>query len=491
MTNGVKVYFSDFFGIAPEALAEYGAINISLINDLPLFIDPFLLFNSKKPAYREQHDALLDYLGFLRDKAAAGQLSDGLIRAWMTFPEVRQTWLGFSLTGNAGRGLGMDFAKSLASNLATVFSSFGDEAVTQSSHLEKLCLLDRRVGKDKISDFTTNLIKGYLLGYTQQFARAHIDPSLRRDCSVSKTVFNYDTETWETAVFTLPWHPFIGDYVVLTPRDLLTRSDVWINSTALYDQFPAVAASVPNEQLRDQINHYFRQQLPRRPKRKDRDAAIARTLREYPQLIEWFIKLKEDTGDQARSTSSAEVATTERVMITRLGAFIEDLARDTTFYTETGGTQAETRARVAFLKDQIENKGGHRIFWAGGEPVRRESDLQIMFRLTWFATPSDVTREANDGRGPVDFKVSRGSMDKTLVEFKLASNRQLERNLLKQVEIYQKASDAQGALKVIVYFTDSELASVRRVLKRNKLDANPDVILIDARDDNKPSGSKA
>jgi len=44
----MNVYFSDFFNVDPDAIEEYGAFNISLINDLPLFIDPFLLFNSDK-----------------------------------------------------------------------------------------------------------------------------------------------------------------------------------------------------------------------------------------------------------------------------------------------------------------------------------------------------------------------------------------------------------------------------------------------------------
>ncbi|MBB7505327.1 hypothetical protein HEM55_023090, partial [Escherichia coli] len=44
----LRIYFSDFFNVSPEKIKEYGAFNISLINDLPLFIDPFLLFNNEK-----------------------------------------------------------------------------------------------------------------------------------------------------------------------------------------------------------------------------------------------------------------------------------------------------------------------------------------------------------------------------------------------------------------------------------------------------------
>ena len=38
-----------------------------------------------------------------------------------------------------------------------------------------------------------------------------------------------------------------------------------------------------------------------------------------------------------------------------------------------------------------------------------------------FASPYSVDAEVNNGRGPVDFRVSLGAADQTLVEFKLAT----------------------------------------------------------------------
>jgi hypothetical protein len=139
----------------------------------------------------------------------------------------------------------------------------------------------------------------------------------------------------------------------------------------------------------------------------------------------------------------------------------------------------------------IENKGGHRIFYVKGQPIDREEDLHVMYRLTWYGSSSDVTREANDGRGPADFKISRGAKDKTLVEFKLAKNSQLKRNLEKQTAIYEKASDAKRSIKVIVYFSEHEYAKVIRITKELGLTNSPDLVLINARNDDKLSGSKA
>ena len=93
-----------------------------------------------------------------------------------------------------------------------------------------------------------------------------------------------------------------------------------------------------------------------------------------------------------------------------------------------------------------------------------------MFRLTWCASESDVSPETNAGRGPVDFKISRGASDKTLVEFKLASNPKLEQNLANQVEIYKQAHDTDKAIKVIMFFSLEEETRVNRVLRNLKLD---------------------
>lgn len=487
--KNVEIYFCDVFEAGPDDLERHGAFNISVVNDLPLFIDPFLLFNSKKPEYRALHGEMIRYLRFLRDKAAATTLDDGLIEAWFAFHEVKQNWLGFSKNGNTGSGLGTAFARALHANLNTVFRSFGEETVTKSSHLEKLTLIRAGVGKDNISDFTTNLIKRYLLEYTAAFAKSSIRPQLCQEFNVSKVSFNYETETWEPASFKLP--SYKRDFVILTPKDMLTKDDTWINRPDLLDRFELIAESLPNDSLRALINNYFRRQLPKNPKEQETVEAKARTIQEYPEIIEYYIREKEEDGDRAESISKRKVSETEVFFIDRVKSLVEVLLADTSFYAMRGDTYAEARLRVEFLKDVIENKDGYRIFWRDGQPIRKEDDLQILYRLTWFGTPSDINREVNNGRGPVDFKASRGSRDKSLVECKLASNSKLKQNLENQVAIYQKASDAPRALKVILYFTEAELIRVQNILKELSLAGADDIFLIDARRDNKLSASVA
>jgi len=72
----MNVYFSDIFNVDPSVIEEYGAFNISLINDLPLFIDPFLLFNSDKKEYQNLHKEMLRYVAFLRDRSTSMKIAD-------------------------------------------------------------------------------------------------------------------------------------------------------------------------------------------------------------------------------------------------------------------------------------------------------------------------------------------------------------------------------------------------------------------------------
>ena len=143
---------------------------------------------------------------------------------------------------------------------------------------------------------------------------------------------------------------------------------------------------------------------------------------------------------------------------------------------------------MEYLKHIIEDCDGYKLLWNNGKPIKKEKDLQILFKFTWFGTAFDVNAEPNNGRGPVDFKVSFGSLDKTLVEFKLAKNTKLKQNLKNQVGVYEQANDTNQSMKVILYFTKAEYFTVKRVVKELKLENDNRIILIDACD-NKVSAS--
>lgn len=488
----ISVHFSDFFNVSPEILEKYGAFNISLISDMPLFIDPFLLFSSNKQEYQALHKQILTYLSFLKEKAEERIEDRALIKSWYSFPEMKQNWLGYSQIGNSGRGLGSFFAHNMHSLMPIAFKDLGKETLTDSTHLEKVGLFNQGVGRDNISDFTTNLILDYLLKYTETFAKKNIAPELCSIFKVKKAYFDYHFQRWFPRSYYLP--KYDGDFVVLTPKDILTRDETWINHTEMLDRFNEISEGIDNEELRAHINSYFASKIPviqMSNKEKDRyiKAAKWETLHQFPELIEYYIQKKEIEKEAAKSVADEKVRSVESLLVTNVHRFIENQLIHTKFYEiEPVSSYVETLKRIKYLKDCIEKNDGYRLFYVNGKPISREDHLQYAFRFVWFASPFDVNREVNNGRGPADYKVSMGANDSTLVEFKLACNSSLKKNLQNQLEIYLAANNTQFGIKVIMYFSDDEKAKLDAVLRDLNLDNKENVITIDAR--RKKSASK-
>lgn len=480
----MKIYFSDFFNIDEHTLEDYGAFNLSLINDLPLFVDPFLLFGSEKIEYQNLHISIIKYLTFLKDKAKIGIFNKFQIQSWYIFPEVKQNWLGYSKIGNNGRGLNMKFGKAFSSNINIVFDDLGKEIITQSSHLEKAGLFEIAVGKDNISDFTTNLIKDFLCEYTQSFAIQNINESLLKNVNVEKAYFNYDLERWVHKTYKLPF--IFDDYVLLTPKDLLTKDDNWINSNDLRGNFTGIINSISNGQLRHEVFNYYFKCLPKHEKnkkntQKEITKAVYDTIRMFPDIINFYVKSKEENKEGAKNLSKQNVKKIEAIFIQNLQKFVQLLLDNSKFYNiSENSSYNESLKRLQYLKTVIEDNDGYKLFYVDGNPIKREEDLQIIFRLTWYASDYDVNREVNNGRGPVDYSISKGSLDKTLIEFKLASNSKLKQNLEKQVEIYEKANNTKNSIKVILYFDEKEFEKITNILNMLGLNNSPNIILIDA-----------
>src|SRR3712207_8824342 len=65
------------------------------------------------------------------------------------------------------------------------------------------------------------------------------------------TLFPYTTLfRSQSRRFDLPWHG--EDYVLLTPKDILTKDENWINRGGLIVNYDDIVASVPNDQLRSE-----------------------------------------------------------------------------------------------------------------------------------------------------------------------------------------------------------------------------------------------
>lgn len=475
----IKLLFSHYFDLADKVLDDYGALNICLDSDLPLFIDPFLLFASDNPEYQKLHKQIVSHLVSL--KKIALDKKDKADLNLFKFPEIKQNWLGLCKYGNQGKGLGPKFAKNIISAFNGFFLDFGDEEVTAESHIEKLTLINSGVGKDFISDFSTNLILEYLLEYTQEFAKKHLADNQRKTFSV-RCVFDDKLQIWKPKQFELPYFYLEenGDFILLTPMDILTKDSSFINHSDLVGNFKNITNSIGNSSLRDAINSYFYRALPNNPRRKEFDIAVSQTISKYPEILDYYILQKEGNKQQSKQISKKKIEQIKSELISTLINFCEQVLNNSDFYKVKPNSYEEALKRAHFLKDVIENNDGYRIFYKKGKPIASEDTIQRIFRLTWYASPYDVNSEVNNGRGPADYKISFGSGDSTIVEFKLGRSSSLKNNLKNQTEIYKKASKSISDIKVILCYTIGEIKKVERILKGLGQTGAENIIIIDA-----------
>lgn len=499
MTISSKLTFADHFGVTKEILDSEGFFNVSLLSDLPLFIDPFHLFYSENQEYQELHNQIINYLVFLRKQSIARngeKPSTQIIEAYYKFPEIKQNWLGFTFWGNKGHGLGKKFALSLNNNFYNFFQDFGIE--TQAQHLEKLTLIADGVGRDTISDFTTNLILGFLAKKTEEFTLKHIDNSRAKKFTIRKASFDYSKNVWVPKSFILP--AYDGTYVLLTPKDLLTKNDTWINRAGLVEDFEQIPTAISNPALRQQLSSYFSKKLNEYAEikfnkktkkevlhitKKARNKAVHDTIISFPAALDVYIKIKEEHGARAKEQS--------QILVTRTEKFLEHQYRN---FAKIVGTEhkkptsyEEAHARALYFKECIELKDGYKNLYIGDEPAD-EDWVQRMFWLVWYGSESDVNREPKNGLGETDFKISQGRKDKTLVEFKLARSTSLEKNLLNQLEKYKEVEKTDKGIWVIIFFNDEEQQKIQGIMTKHKLNGKEEYIIVDARKDNKIPPSK-
>ncbi len=176
---------SRFFGLS-KSQAELDFIDIDTRRDKFLFIDPFLLSNNKDEWSISVSHTIQSFFQYVLDNIRAGRLTEARV-AFRHLNEPNDTCLGMSSGRPQGRGVGHDNADDL-------FNAIQQSDAVQTGlveHIQDANLFIENIGRDKISDMTTNIIRKHLIDYTVSQANLW-DMPLREN---SDSGFFWDSET--------------------------------------------------------------------------------------------------------------------------------------------------------------------------------------------------------------------------------------------------------------------------------------------------------
>ncbi|MFT8370973.1 MAG: hypothetical protein ABF641_07805 [Acetobacter sp.] len=155
----IRPRLTDFHGIA---LAQEDAdFAIPFFDeDIPLYVDPFLIWHSPSQQDVALHGALLTAFNYLGQLAANGR-QDEAISALITASECDEVGLGSSRT-RRGKRIG----RTKAEEILAIFRRIPRYATHGLAHIEELQFFVEGISKDRISDFACSFLKSFLIDFT-------------------------------------------------------------------------------------------------------------------------------------------------------------------------------------------------------------------------------------------------------------------------------------------------------------------------------------
>jgi hypothetical protein len=473
--------FSERFGVTRTKADDW--FDVMLPADTRLFVDPFRVYADDSDAWEGAHEELVDFFNLVLELLAKASLDPAsqhfkAAAGLLMFPEPVEFCLGYAIGSDGGRGS----AKTRRDQMLAAGAIAINAGMTTVEHFEEMTLFQGRVGPDLISDIVCNVLKQRFIAYTQEVVRRHGVKT--RTVPVKHSAWSREHRRWVNDVAELPYNRWTKSGVLLVPRRFL-RQLPSIDADSFWD----FSFNFESEAIRGQFNYDIARNVS--------SEKIARLARENPGLVRKFVKRFErsplDPYDLDRDPRG-------RTRWYEAGLELATEAREVAPPVK----KSEFCDFVGRLCDEfvwvVEQRSGWRLLWNPDNTPRAESAVQQLFQvaLVLYCKDHDVdlSSESAAGRGPVDFKFSRGWKRRALVEVKLAKHPKFWQGLDTQLPTYMTAEGIRCGYLLAVQYTDNDLTRERidRVREKAKAvseqtgyDVKP--VFVDARP--KKSGSKA
>jgi len=293
---------------------------------------------------------------------------------------------------------------------------------------------------------------------------------------------------WQSGKRMLPSSPVFSGGVILTPQRFL--KDI---PRVTPDGFWTWAEHNENEMLRFDLNYDLAESLSRREK-----ARLGRELaRKAVDLLERYV------DDATQDVAAYDVDGDPKGLVRweEAGRAIAQASTAPVAPASQDKFEQWLTALAMTFKTAVEDNGLWRALWNDGSTRHRPENIaQVIARSTWIehcrASDIDITREADCGRGPVDFKFARGWQVRGLIEVKHISSTQFAHGAETQLPIYLKGEKAPFGIYLCIGYADRDFSEERLDLVREACQAitregQTRIIpmFVDARP--KPSASKA
>lgn len=373
------------------------------------------------------------------------------------FHEVNGIGLGYS-KGSKGSGFGKELTAKIINDAKEII-----DAGTEDPEIFHLIgLFEENVGPDRLSDMFATLLEDEIKQYTKR---------IYKQLGIDKE--NYPELEFEGEFLI---NPYKENIILLLPQDILHELPIAKD----WDDIDRVCKEI--EKIRNDINTLVKKNWSKigstYKKSYIRENIISDKVL-LNKLINEYKESKVEEYDFEKDPLGLSVLAAYQSKL-KQEDLIEDIDKNKT-------TFQITKDICERFKYQIENKKASQILYTDDLKSRKEKIAQQLFLCIadayCKANNLDLSPECNIGRGPVDFKTSKGDKDKTLVEIKLTTNSgQLVHGLEIQLEEYSKAEETKNLIYLVIDNGGSKnkIKEMYKVYDKFKSDKRPSLIFIDA-----------
>lgn len=156
--NIIRPRLNDFFSL-PFKQEEIDFVIPFVDEDIPFYIDPFLLWKSPSQQDNSLHLSLINSFNFLGKQFLKGDYSS--VEILIKCSECNEIGLGTSKS-KTGKKIG----RKTANDILNLYKEIPQLSGAGFLHFEEIQLLVDSIAEDRISDFTANFIKSFLIDYT-------------------------------------------------------------------------------------------------------------------------------------------------------------------------------------------------------------------------------------------------------------------------------------------------------------------------------------
>ncbi|MHB1127895.1 MAG: hypothetical protein ACYC2T_13250 [Bacillota bacterium] len=453
----MPVFVSEEFNLGSR-VEELGVFDALLDEDSNFFINIIRLKNTNVPEFQGAYEKINDYfrnLGMIikLSKSKTDKLYRTAIKMF-DFPEVNGINLGFS-QGSGGAGFGKKLKEQIIADAKDIISTGSEQP--EIFHL--LSLFENNVGPDRISDMIARLIYHNITKYTKNAnEKLGIVPE------------KYNGYKFENG---LVKNPYKNSFILLLPTDILHELPIAKD----WDDIDRVCRE--NEAIRSEINNLVRIEWRKLPTRFKKEY-LKKHIFMRPNAVKQVIKAYEST-----LLKSYNLLLNDNYLLEKA---VHNYSIEFPITIEPNKSSFQASLEICnHFKDLIENNKGFEVLYVDGRPRDEKIVQRVLFMTAAnYCTMNklDISPEPNAGRGPVDFKISRGT-DKTVIEIKLTTNAETVHGFEIQIEEYAKSEKTENKIFMMID-NGGPKKRIDEVFKiydeRKRTNQNPaEIVLIDAK----------